>query len=486
MVLIRCMSAGENSGNFNNDFQETIVVEPNSKICLVNASLSLNAESIAVTNSNNSLQFKLIDSGQYYQVSIPVDNYTQTKLVDTLTAVMNGAITNDFSDPQFMGFRWLVGITSGKLNINFGREGVELLDNTKGKNVDMNPGGTAIVATESGDGTVMKPNFKSFAWSTSVVTPGGYIASNIRKGGGGGENDECSYVFGLLKEMPGTTATTLNKDQYLIGVRQTSSVVGGVNGNSLYFVLNGVEETLLNNNMTQTLGENYEIFIGFEGGKAKVFTVEDDDLSTLTTRKTVDFPYDANGHHVGCSLLGSSTIAEVNYFPDPFTSSNVLNSDSVAKDLPVKTLLHQAIGLTNVSKTKVTLDFVTESTKSLLGFDYLSNDVSAIQGSFGATYSLPSSNVPSNIMVEVPTFFTMRSYDAKTSKRRPILSVIPSLIQNANRLVYDSQYPVWIPLDNAYPLPLTQLNVRLLDSDTDEEIRLEDPGVTLTILISKD
>ena len=121
-----------------------------------------------------------------------------------------------------------------------------------------------------------------------------------------------------------------------------------------------------------------------------------------------------------------------------------------------------------------------------MGFDYISKSISGVKSAFLGTYSLPSSNVPSNIVVEVPTFFTMRSCDAKTNKRRPILSVMPSLIQNASRLVCDSQCPVWVPLDNAYPLPLTQLNVRLLNSDTDEEIRLEAPGVTLTMLISKD
>ena len=60
-------------------------------------------------------------------------------------------------------------------------------------------------------------------------------------------------------------------------------------------------------------------------------------------------------------MVGKDSTADVQFFPDPFLNANMLTSDAVLEPLPVQTMLHQAIGLTNVGSTKVTLDLKTDA-----------------------------------------------------------------------------------------------------------------------------
>ena len=464
MVLIRCMSEGQSTGSFYNDFSEAIIIEPKSKICLVNASLSLNSESITVTSGNNTLKYQIKSGGDEYAVTVPVGNYTQTGLVQALGSALNTARPYP-SDNE--GFRWKVGVgaSAGRLSLNFGRSGIETLqDNLTKLDTATNPGYLTALGTGS-DAT-----FSRFAYSDAVVTSGGgYIKASILNMT---EADNVHGIFGLLSSKPDGDTVTLDATNYKIGIRVNVTA-------ELFIIVDGVETK-----SSVAIGGSDGLVIAFNAGKVEFY--KDTAAGVLTSLgAAVALPYDVLGHQAALSLRSTGAKGKVEYFPDPFGGSKLLGSDIVVPKLPLPTVLHESVGLTNVVRSVVTLT-LTEESKLLLGFDFTTKSMNAVSGAFVAAAGLPSSNVPSNILVEVPTFFTMRSYDSKTQKRRPIISVIPSLVQNANRLVYDSQYPVWIPLDNAYPQSISRLDVRLLDSDTDEEIRLEDPGVTLTILISKD
>ena len=463
MVLIRCMSEKQSTGSFYNDFSEPIIIEPNSKICLVNASLSLNSESITVTSGNNTLKYQIKSSGPEYTVTVPVGNYTQTGLVQALSTALNTARPYP-SDNE--GFRWKVGVaaSTGRLSLNFGRSGIEALqDNLTKLDATTNVGYLTAL------GSVSDTTFSRFAYSDAVVTSGGgYIKASILNMT---DANNVHGIFGLLSSKPDGDAVTLDSTNYKIGIRVSVTA-------ELFIIVDGVETK-----SSVLIGATDGLVIAFNAGKVEFYKDTAGTLASLGA--AVALPYDVLGHHAALSLRSTGAKGKVEYFPDPFGGSKLLGSDIVVPELPLPTVLHESVGLTNVVRSVVTLA-LTEESKLLLGFDFTTKSMNAVSGAFVAAAGLPSSNVPSNILVEVPTFFTMRSYDSKTRKRRPMISVIPSLIQNANRLVYDSQYPVWIPLDNAYPQSISRLDVRLLDSDTDEEIRLEAPGATLTILISKD
>ena len=75
------------------------------------------------------------------------------------------------------------------------------------------------------------------------------------------------------------------------------------------------------------------------------------------------------------------------------------------------------------------------------------------------------------------------SYDGVSQKRRAIVAVIPSMIQQNSVLTYEPPFPAFIDLNNAFPMHLSKLEVRLLSSFDDSPINLEHPGCSLTFII---
>ena len=77
----------------------------------------------------------------------------------------------------------------------------------------------------------------------------------------------------------------------------------------------------------------------------------------------------------------------------------------------------------------------------------------------------------------------MDSYDGKIERRSQLVAVIPSLIKTNQDMSYNAPYPLFIDLNNAYPIILSEFEVRLLESATGEPVSLEDPGCSLTFAI---
>lgn len=467
MVLIRAMSNGQNTGLFSNNFREPIVVEPNSKMCLVNASLTMNNETITVDSTNKLIRVSLRSGGLVRDVTIVEGTYTQSNFVKALNVAFNSSIVFNYVNGvigRMQGFRWLVALQNEKLSLNFNRNEVDFLqDNLK----NMTVANDVLTAGANSGNT----NFNCFSFSDSVATTGaGFIHANITNAG----NDATlvNGIFGLLKEKPRASDTVLNSDKYVLGLRVAA-------GGGLFSIVDGVEKDSL-----LTIAADDKLIIVFQTGNVQFRIDEGGNQNSYNQFREETFEYTTNGYHAACSLRATGAKAQVQYFPDPFHSPSMVNASAVVPSLPLESTVHQAVSLTAVSASKVSV-FFTDASRQLLGFDYLQDYRNLISGSFTARYSLPSSNVPSNISVEVPTFFTMKSFDGKSEQRRPIVSVIPSLNQVENRLVYDSHYPVWVALENEFAYSLSKLEVRLLDSDTDSELKLEDPGATLTLLIEK-
>ncbi len=94
------------------------------------------------------------------------------------------------------------------------------------------------------------------------------------------------------------------------------------------------------------------------------------------------------------------------------------------------------------------------------------------------------SSIPSSLMVLLDSFSYIESHDGHTSEKQAIISVIPSiLLQENNKLVYEPNFPLYLSLNNAYDIPLTSLSIRIIESLQGKELAVENPPITITLLI---
>jgi len=57
MKILRLLSTNETTTDFNNNLNENLTIEPNSKVGLVNLNIELDDNNIIVTNANNTFEF---------------------------------------------------------------------------------------------------------------------------------------------------------------------------------------------------------------------------------------------------------------------------------------------------------------------------------------------------------------------------------------------------------------------------------------------
>lgn len=84
-----------------------------------------------------------------------------------------------------------------------------------------------------------------------------------------------------------------------------------------------------------------------------------------------------------------------------------------------------------------------------------------------------------DLLVEIPSL-TMESYDGAMKKRRPVIAYIPSLEVQNSELVYNSVNPIMISLNNAFPINLNSVSVRILTSSP-QEVTIESASIVVVM-----
>ena len=127
---------------------------------------------------------------------------------------------------------------------------------------------------------------------------------------------------------------------------------------------------------------------------------------------------------------------------------------------------------------------MSENLQASLGYDYNPNSVRALTGSFTSNNPIANTSTPTSMTVELPNLGgQISSYDGLTQRRRAIVAVIPSMLQTNGILTYEPSYPVFIDLNNPFPIQLSKLEVRLLSSFDNAPVNLDHPGCSMTFVI---
>jgi hypothetical protein len=455
MKLLRVVSKENDlTSFFSNEFSEAIEIPPHSTVALINALFNVDSKNIYIP-TDSVFTFTLKDGGDDITVSIPSAYYTTQSIISVIEENMNTAIdkttqlnAGNLEDVQFL-WRPSVGKSPGLFSLNFARQKQVAFDFPNLKNLTLDAGeySTTVNTTTAGQ-------FDSFGFSNNTVIP---CATTIKMFP---DDNGNQYIMGLLKEKPGGSKTYLASIDFMYGCRS--------DGTNIHYIVNGIEVD------TATVADvdpsNTGANITFNKGNV-IF-------DTNKYEQVID--YDSEGYFLGAGIRAVGAKFNATKFnPNPFNQS--IEDRLVQQiDLPLKQVLHlDAAG----EPTQITLT-MGDNLQTSLGYDYNPNSVKALTGAFTANNPIASTSTPTSMSVELPNLGgQISSYDGLTQRRRAIVAVIPSMIQTNGILTYEPSYPVFIDLNNPFPIQLSKLEVRLLSSFDDVSVNLDHPGCSMTFVL---
>ncbi|MDF1853374.1 MAG: hypothetical protein P1U85_21230 [Verrucomicrobiales bacterium] len=448
MKLVRIKSTVEdNTGFFSNEFKTPIKIEPNSKISLVNAVMNLDSKVIDVNNTNNTFSFQRKNAGQVSQVNIAVGKYSVQGFINLLKREMNKVIVVE----NTISFLWTPNVlTNGILKLNFARGNLQACDFPNANLVGCTKPTTKQIQSTSG-GT----DFFAFAISDNTFNPGcGIYRGEITA--------SCeNVIIGLMREKP-TGITDYDHSIYDFGL------IYKKNGD-YETVVDGVYYTSSKNCLTTDL-----ISIHLSEGKIKF-------LKNTTVIDEVDYDFNAPPLRIACSLSGANALLQnLQYHPNLDNKTFLGNNNPIViRDYDEEVISN---GLEAPPQTNLTLS-LPEATKPLLGFEHTPEKTQLTIGSFIGDIPLEDSSTPLSVAIELPNLGVIESYDGYSRERRQIVGIIPQLNQSGSELVYEAPYPLPVNINNQFPISLSRIECRLLNSQNNEEINLEGEGCSLLFAI---
>jgi hypothetical protein len=440
-------------------------ISPRSKVALVNASFSIDANSIVVESNNNTLQYKRKDNDAMFDVEIAQGSYTQTGFRRALLQALSVVQINIDSGNNNMNtsFQWNIPPVdeSGKLKLQFRRQGIEPMTNVT--LTSMTIIGVNDASFQANAGASPVGQYNHYAVSNMAFSNGtGIFTCQFRDNAG---QNKSTGIMGLVQKKPTSDGVQASDFKYAILADSTGNyytIEDGIATDSTIAVGNDESVRIM------LCGED-EVDAGY-----LMFQYEDTVFGWTTLAKSSTV-YDFNGgnHFPVVALSGANNqILNAKFASDPFYTTDI-------------TQLRDSLDA--VKATKVTIYF-TEKSAELMGFDERLHSISSVTGEFQAVIPLEETNTPPSLTIELPSLGEFSSYDSVSGDRRQILAVCPILNLNslASNITYNPPYPIFVDIDNGYTIPLTQMIVRVLNSATNEPVTLDGQGCSMTIAFASE
>ena len=460
MKLIRLSS--ETSGDFENIFNDTIILEPYSSIGLVSASVPLSNNVVVIGDDNNQFEMNTQISHAMYDVEIQNGSYTTSDFAIELNRAMNTALNNDTETSATC--QWRVSLSEDKkleLQLRRGSYDVDVVPANLSPSINLTYDDGPKTYTNSTVGET----WNAFGVSTALFTNGaGQIHFTVPA-------VATKFALGLISEPPASSATTLNYDDYDYVVYTDSAQA------NYQIAWNKGENTELT---TVEQEADSMIIVELSQGSLNLMVSQGGEPTLLKTFP--DWSYETHFHLAFNVLSAGGVVEDLQWQPDPF-GSNVSGDYLYPANQP--NLIYDSEALTTPPSTaKATISFKTKKeTGKYLGFEKqgYENPVSSLTWDVKAEESLTQSLDFTDMMVEIPSL-TMESYDGSLNKRRPIIAYIPSLEILNNELTYSAVNPIMIDINNANPILLNRIQIRILSSNP-EGVNFE--GASIVVIIGK-
>jgi len=440
MKLVRVISKdNQATASFSNLFTDQITIDPYSQVALINASLSLTTITVNVNSGNNTFTFKNTFTGNSYTASIRVGDYSRNSFLTELNRAINSQVAFDNSNTN-RNYQWTASTAGNNvLSLSWANSKSASLQNFEFDNgVSLNTSYNASNFGINGQ-EVLGSQGRSY-WYSSTDIPftfgSGQFSAKIN----------CVGGFGLM-----------SSSKLPIDVMDDSHVVFGIfcKADETYdVVINGVR-TSTTTTSTSSLSPAIRLSEG------KVSFLEDTNTG-LNLVNDVNFPYDG------------STLVPFGQVQGKYSSGLGIFNMKWNRD--------PSVGFDNIGgQASIPSLTFNSGSRVLLGFD---SDTLAgpnsTSFSFTATFPLIDTTPPVSLAVVLPQLGSMDSYDGIIERRSQLVSVIPSLVKTNQDMSYNAPYPLFIDINNAFPIILSEFEVRLLDSSTGEPVSLEAPGCSLT------
>ncbi len=466
MRLIRCTST-DPTGLIDNNFNQDIIITPKSKIAVKSLSLETQEGSIVIDASNDNIEFQIdtlqggisatLEHGEYEPNNIP-------SLLTNITNELNKELDADISSNIGMEIECDVNGKT-KTEIAF-RRGILAENNAsivvdKGA-FDVEETGDEPNTVFAGQGTT-NPNDCFMYDPTPMCRGAGVFRLQINRLGAVVDN----FTMALTTVNPNTTSgNTFDQNNIDYGIHCNTTADD-------YEYINFGVVTPPDNIVTPTfvgVGNAGNDFLQIEINQGSIIGSV---YKVATDTFTILFQEDYN---VGGVFPLTNLFPVVIFHSDSVTTAvgkfrythSPFLSDTYLKTQPIKEAI---VGATppdqELQATEHFLEFGGQSLASFLGFTSartprigttLTNNFSAI----GQNIFRP--NNKSDAWIVELLNIGLTSYDGATSQRKSYLAVIPR-DDNNNQVIFSEQYPVFIDIDNAQPLSIRNLKLRILNND---------------------
>jgi len=471
MVKLIRLKSQDDKLYFNNNIQSDLVLEPNSKIALQNVSFEKSVDTIVISAANDKITF---DNDSFTtDIFLTKDSYTTTNF-SSLIADMELKLNSSLALNEWnLGKQFNVDVSTTNfmtINTNTANQ-ISPVTNTGFNKV-------GVIATGNGD-------IKKSSTATEG-TPDASIGTNTLESFRG--YDGCGIFRTEIVSLP---ATATAKGFYIgLSKKQQQDFGGNFPLSDMEFAIycenTAVNYKTVNNGGAVTTHptispnssgtDNDFMEIGSHGGKIHltVYNTANPDGVDLVTAVN----YDGEELYPIIAFFDSvdTNAGDVSYTPYPDADDDLIYSPS------------SLLGATNpINQNKdprlISLFFESESLAKQLGFeDSFISDL-AFNLNWKAIRTVRFFDETECYLVEALNL-QFESYDGSKGieKRRNLLAVIQnSRNRTQNDVMFDTNSVTYIDINNAHPLPLRNLQFRILNSDEGEVA--VDGNSNMTVLI---
>lgn len=467
MVKLIRLTTTDQKGYFDNTFNEDIILEPNSKIALQSLTTQVNTESIVIDAANNLIEFGG-PSNDVKKIHMKEGTYDKTNISDffiDLTKKFNSSMS---ATQTQTGKQWEVGTQNSHMAFEIRAGDYVRPDMTAYApyvgtiNVEKVTVSSSVIAYKRDGGTVdtdsfmyfKAPNckgsstFRARIYSNQITTQGGFI-------------------MGYLPYCPNTSTGAIDKADMLYGLRLTT------NANNTGFVYNkivdGVETTLTSKipHIT-TPGSNNNDYINIETVNNQVVVSRFwDGLTEVLFTESYD--HITNLFPVIVFVNPATLLDKIAFTTDPF-----YNDTSIK---PIESSDYDSLSIPPIKPGQTSTYYIYIDNLGILNqFGFKTQRIPR-DGTmtfnptqplvFRAENYFRIKDISDAYLVELQNI-KLDSYDSIKQQRMNLLHVIPQYDIVQERIVYTSQYPIFLSLNNAYKINLRQIKARILKEDLSE------------------
>jgi len=486
MKLIR-LTSDTNDGRFDNDYNDEIIIPPNSKVALQSLAVLADITGLQINGDNEVIQFE-VKTGQTRTISLNHETYDQHNhhlFLNDLQLQLNqglvytdGQTTANDQAPSELGMQMKVQTSNkGKVNIDIANTKytyttANLFDTFKeNTTAGINKTGTPMkLASATATGTGRADSKHGMASINPFTTGCGVFRVKLNTwvdDGSGATSTTSGFEFGLCNSKP----DTWDLPDGMPDTVKTFAIRGFQPGTNYYmktsnagaFADSGiVPDTVTGNDPDSDI---LEISIQGKTIKGKIFrqgvAVADDIFSVNYDVDSAGIPVPLFGYMIFHGARDKIEIIDFKFTPDAFAETNLVDYESF-EDLTAIGVGARPLAARSRNTNKK-IDFLSESITSFLGFSNIVNIVKGVNVTFIAE-ELFISTIENGALLILLENLPLESYDGFKKGRKSILATVPNT-DIGSRIVYEPNNLNYIELNNANTVSLRNIRAKLLYQD---------------------